>query len=142
MNKKKVIFLDIDGVLNNAHTKEKLWNGFDGLSVRLRDMFLEWLKDKPIDIVLSSTWRQGKDYMDHLNEQGINWITTTGQVDGRGRGWEIQEVLDFGYIDRYAILDDLSPSEFLKHQRSFVVQTSYVKGLEPKKLKKLEEILL
>lgn len=138
---KRVIFLDIDGVLNNQHTKEKLWNGFDGISIRLRDMFLEWLKNKDIDIVLSSTWRQGRDYMDHLSEQGISWVTTTGQVDGRGRGWEIQEVLDFGWIDRYVILDDLSPSEFLKHQRPFVVQTSYIKGLEPKKLKKIEEIL-
>ena len=138
---KRVIFLDIDGVLNNSHTKEKLWNGFDGVSVHLRDMFLTWLKGKDIDLVLSSTWRQGKDYRDHLNEQGINWVTTTGQVDRRGRGWEIQEVLDFGWIDRYAILDDLGPSEFLKHQRPFLVQTSYIKGLEPKKLKKIEEIL-
>lgn len=141
MQKKTVIFLDIDGVLNNAYTKEKLWNGFDALDARLLRMFLEWLKDKPFDIVLSSTWRQGKEYRDFLNENGINWITTTGQVDGRGRGWEIQDVLNFGYIDRYVILDDLGPSEFLKHQRPFVVQTSARHGLQPKKLKRIEEIL-
>lgn len=138
----KVIFLDIDGVLNNSYTKEKLWNGFDGIHPRLRDMFLDWIKGKDIQIVLSSTWRHGRDYMRHLNEQGITWITTTGGHNAAGRGWEIQEVLDYGYIDKYAILDDLSPSEFLKKQRPYVVQTSFIRGLEPKKLKKLEKILL
>lgn len=139
----KLIFLDIDGVLNNSYTKEKLWNGFTGVDKRLLKMFLDWHIKTDYQLVLSSTWRSGGDYMQELNDQGLFWKTVTPRtsIHGDRRGDEIQIILDQLKPDRYAILDDLEPSKFLKHQRPFLVQTSYVKGLEPKKLKKLDEIL-
>lgn len=139
----KIIFLDIDGVLNNATTKEKI-AGFDGIDVRLRDMFLEWFKERDYKIVLSSSWRLPTafgDFLGELTRNGIEWISETPHRPSLGRGVEIQEIIEAIKPEKYVILDDLGPSEFLKHQRPFVVQTPAKKGLELKKLKKIDELL-
>lgn len=138
-----LIFLDIDGVLNNASTKEKFC-GFDGIDCRLRDIFLNWLNRRPHKVILSSSWRIPSahgDFEAELNRNGINWIDKTPYLRGIGRGWEIEASLGKHNPDKYAILDDYGPTEFLKHQRPFLVQTSAVKGLEEKKLKMLDKIL-
>lgn len=143
---RKIIFLDIDGVLNNDYTKEK-FSGFTGIDARLRDMFLSWWKERDYFLVLSSTWRIPSAYgnfFGHLIENGLSFVGETPYLKGIGRGHEIQAYLlenTSPELTRFAILDDLGPSEFLKHQRPFLVQTSARKGLEPKKLKKLDEIL-
>ncbi len=144
---RKLIFLDIDGVLNNDYTKEK-FAGFTGIDVRLRDMFLKWYNDRgDVRIVLSSSWRIPTaygDFVGHLIDNGLSFIGETPHLKGIGRGHEIQAWLLANTVPeetKYAILDDLGPSEFLKHQRPFLVQTSAIKGLEPKKLKKLDELL-
>lgn len=142
----KILFLDIDGVLNNDFTKEK-YAGFCGIDSRLRDMFLAWLNSRDVSIILSSSWRIPSafgDFKAELNRNGIEWIDETPIFTHLGytkRGIEIQASLDTYEPDKYAILDDYNPSEFLKHQRPFLVQTSARLGLEPKKLKKLDQLL-
>lgn len=152
----KFLFLDIDGVLNNSSTKEKLWNGCDGIDQRLLKLFNDWYKPRSmslvdrVEIILSSTWRHHLGCIEELNEQGIYWTFVTPRVEtleknyGRiNRGAEIQYVLDMygDKVSHYAILDDMSPREFLKNQYPSLVQTSFVHGLRPKDLKRLDKIL-
>lgn len=142
----KLIFLDIDGVLNNAYTKEK-FGGFCGIDKRLRDMFLDWWRDRDYDIILSSSWRipsHHGDFIQELKDNGLIWIAETPYLKGIGRGHEIQAYfLSHPPTEpsQYVILDDMGPSEFLKHQRPFLVQTSAVKGLEPKKLIQIDKLM-
>ena len=58
----KIIFLDIDGVLNRDSTKEK-FRDFTGVDVYLTNKFLTWLEGKDYDVVLSSTWRFEESFM-------------------------------------------------------------------------------
>lgn len=132
----KIIFLDIDGVLNNDYTKEKFC-GFTGIDARLRDMYLDWFNKRDYVNVLSSSWRIPTafgDFKAELQRNGISWIAETPHFLFSRRGSEIQATLDVLNCSKYVILDDLEPSDFLKHQRPFLVQTSAHKGLEPKKL--------
>jgi HAD domain in Swiss Army Knife RNA repair proteins len=159
----KVIFLDIDGVLNKEGTKERievecpdgsLANGAIGIDAKLRDLLLGWLATHPeVKIVLSSTWRYLSETRAELEKNGIFWIAETpspSQLKGLYRagirGEEIQDVLDtFEETDKgieaYAILDDMGPYQFLQHQRQFLVQTSERWGLQQKHLDMLDRIL-
>jgi len=134
-----IIFLDIDGVLNNTQTTDKLRDGFTGVDTRLRDLFLDWIKGRKISIVLSSSWRTQLGYKEHLAAQGITWIAQTPEASSRGE--EIQEVLDSLPVDQYAILDDFGPEEFLESQRPYLVRTSYRIGLTKTSLSKVATVL-
>lgn len=145
----KVIFLDIDGVLNNDSTKEKLWNGCDGINKRLLELFQTWYDQQTdVEICLSSTWRHHPGCIEELNEHKIYWFTVTPRVEtleknyGRiNRGAEIQYVLDkYDNISHYAILDDMDAGQFLPNQHKFLVQTSPVHGLRQKNLDKISKI--
>lgn len=151
----KVLFLDIDGVLNKNNTKEyiklpKIDTHWTGIDQNLLKLFLEWKQAHPfVNVVLSSDWRKFDDFRMELNKNGIFWHDETPRRAQKipvnpidyCRGHEIQEVLDKGYITKYAILDDMGPTEFLKKQRRFLVQTSPFLGITQKKIKKINEIL-
>lgn len=139
----KIIFLDIDGVLNRDLTTER-FGGFKGIDKKLRDMFLSWWVARDFDVVLSSSWRIPSahgDFLQHLRNNGLVWIGETPYLKGIGRGWEIKAYLENKLVEDYVILDDLGPSEFLKHQRSRLVQTSAHRGLEPKKLALIDKLM-
>src|SRR5262247_3711400 len=72
----KLLFLDIDGVLNCSVTKER-WNGLTGIDRRLASMLLQWLSGKDVGVVLSSTWRLYEDTKEHLAAAGLSWIGQT-----------------------------------------------------------------
>lgn len=138
----KVLFLDIDGVLNNETTKDKIEQGpFEGfLSVdrRLAKLYMDWLEGKDIYVVLSSTWRNHPEMTDELIRKGIYWKEATPRIGYRGA--EIDAWLNNAVgVEAYAILDDVQ--QFTSKQRPYFVKTSYVKGLTPKNLKKVEKIL-
>lgn len=139
----KLIFLDVDGVLNRDSTKEKV-NDFCGVDTALAKLFVDWYKQRDYQIILSSTWRLVSafgDFKGELNRNDIYWIDETPELKGVSRGHEIEASIQKHKPDLYVILDDMGPSEFLKHQRARLVQTSGSKGLEPKKLVKMDELL-
>lgn len=105
----KVIFLDVDGVLNSSQ---------DGYSIRLRtDSHLEHLKhivkETGAKIVLSSSWRIGpakalKNLHKRLEEYGLVIMDSTPDVGSLCRGDEIRQWLkDNGeHVEKFVILDD------------------------------------
>lgn len=157
----KIIFLDIDGVLNNDHTKER----FEHL-VFVSDekiLLLKELVDKTgAKIVLSSTWRRGWECKDRiqmptpsdladirlfdalvnkLKEYGIELMSYT--EDFATRGAEIDKWLSDWQgepIEAYVILDDMSSTELQPHSHN-LIQTGFWDGLLPKHVKKAVEIL-
>ena len=125
----KVIFLDVDGVLNSSQ---------DGFTIKLgTNKHLELLKqivDKTdAKIVLSSSWRinnKTKSFIENkLNEYGMSIISSTPDL-GSSRGEEIKswlrETIDF--IDSFVILDD--DSDMDEYTRASLVQTNRDMGLQ------------
>ena len=142
----RAIFLDIDGVLNNDYTKEKmkLWDEeLTGIDKRLAKMFIEWLdQHDDVQVVLSSSWRLLDKSFTEVVQSGIRIMESTPHLPGRLRGEEIKQILDKGYISKYVILDDFAPNNFLKEQRKYLIQTSPKHGLRQKNLDKAEWLLL
>ena len=125
----KVIFLDVDGVLNSSQ---------DGFTIKLgTNKHLELLKqivDKTdAKIVLSSSWRisnKTKLFIENkLKEYGMSIISSTPDL-GSSRGEEIKswlrETIDF--IDSFIILDD--DSDMDEYTRARLVQTNRDMGLQ------------
>lgn len=155
----KIIFLDIDGVLNSNFTDEYTKSGslfVDDDKVRLLKKLIDETNAK---VVLSSTWRVGWNHLqlgvesqlmhdfvelrDKLWEHGIELYDRTIILDAfmRRRGEEIQAYLDnHDDIDGYVILDDLN-GKYLRPCSAHLVQTSEWRGLEEKHIKVAKRIL-
>lgn len=141
----KVLFLDIDGVLNKDGTKEKLptiFGPFTGLDSKLLAVFKSWysLWQDEVKIVLSSSWRLDERYdhafTKHLNENGITWIDTTPNLGHRGE--EIYHWVRHNSPTHFAIIDDTNE---MAPVGKALVQTSPIKGIEAKHLRKIEQLL-
>lgn len=130
----KVLFLDIDGVLNRRGTKERCGH-FLGVDRQLARRLTDFLRGTTISIVLSSTWRLHPDMHAHLNEAGIFWDDVT--PEGYSRGDEIQGWFEAnpGKAAQFAILDDMY---VLDCHRSRHVQTDENYGLTFEKLEELK----
>ena len=117
----KVIFLDVDGVLNSEHCFKKEHKRYErthevrvdkGLDKRFIKN-LKWLVNKTgAKIVLSSSWRglvkKDKNHYLHkyLEEQGLKIYDYTPNV-GLERGIDIQEWLNHHLdVTNIVILDD------------------------------------
>jgi hypothetical protein len=139
----KVIFLDIDGVLNSGdnmralhrlkvnhgigETRDQHGQLFDDRCVNFLDCII---RETGAKLVISSTWRRaGLDKMKSMwNDRGLPGevidITPTTQdpeiceryfQPGADRGYEIQEWLEnHPEVEQYVILDD--DSDMLHHQ--------------------------
>lgn len=117
----KIIFLDIDGVLNSTAYRSQLGMRYFSQIIDRRKMPLlkEIVEETGAQIVLSSTWRKfwnpgekqtdsaGQYFSDLFQEYGL-WIhSKTPVLERAGRNDEIQAWLDrYPYIDGYVILDD------------------------------------
>lgn len=142
----RVLFLDIDGVLNCESTKERLgdefgiFRAFMGIDARRLALLKDWLAAHPgVKVVLSSTWRTDERMAAEVRRQGIDFIDMTPNL-GKMRGLELNAWLaEHPEVTHYAILDDIQ--QFMPQQRPFFVQTSFVHGLRAKNLKHLETIL-
>jgi len=139
----KIIFLDVDGVLNSAR---------DGYSINLEnDYHFEMLK-RIVDatganIVLSSSWRIGfsvlslpeKNLMERLEKYGMEIMDFTPCMTGT-RGDEIREWLSInGPVESFVILDD--EGDMAEFKETNLVKTNTSVGLQEKDVDKAIDIL-
>lgn len=138
----KVIFLDIDGVLNDS--MEIYNNTYDEYMDTPTDRHLQVLKDivdkTNANIVLSSSWRLFKNSRDivkkRLSDFGMSFIDSTKELGSRAD--EINEWLSRNTVERFVVLDDEPISySFPKN----LVKTTFETGLLPEHGKKAIAIL-
>lgn len=140
----KVLFLDIDGVLNSAKTccafggfpmELTHMEAFDTAAIRL----LQRLCDSSgVQIVLSSAWRLHCNFKDVGEAFGLPIIDRTPSFLGP-RGREIQKWLDdHPGVERYAIIDD--DSDMLAEQLPHFVKTNGDEGMTFADFRKLCEL--
>ena len=148
----KIIFLDIDGVLNCRSTKERI-NGYIGIDPKKVELLKLIVDATGAKIILSSSWRQCRDsilmrkmwdYMvESLKSQELEIFDITPyDCETSYRGFEIQtwfkEHKDKN-IESFIILDDDCD---LKPYGSRHIQTAYFKnGLEQKHVDKAIKML-
>lgn len=152
----KVIFLDIDGVLNNQNHIEKLvellgMEQFHQLNKDLGELPFDyrsckWLqkliKETDAEIILSSTWRISPDLIKGIEkfaEIKIKDITPRLPL-GTIRGEEIQQYLyNHKEIINYVIIDD--DKDMLKSQLKHFVNTDALNGFKKAQYLKAKKIL-
>ena len=133
----KVLFLDIDGVLNTQKTVLLYGTVYARTprAAKLLDpyasVFLQRLTQHGIQIVLSSTWRLGIRSPKELAEVfdfPVCDVTPSWLFPQAIRGDEVQAWLDEPpQTTHYCIVDD--DCDFLSHQLPFFVQTQDQEGL-------------
>lgn len=133
----KVLFLDVDGVLNNDKTTERCLF-YTGVDKTLAKLLTDWMKDKDVKIVLSSTWRRFPEMHFALKEEGIEWIDVTPHFPNRQRGEEIREWMMGKEVTAFAVLDDSNDMDAV---RSNFVRTNPKVGLVAADLVKLNKHL-
>ena len=99
---RRVIFLDIDGVLNCRTTHERFASG-TGIDRKLAERFAALRERVGAEVVLSSTWRFSSHHREHIEEH-FPIADVTPQLGSRGR--DIQAWLNANEVERYAIIDD------------------------------------
>ena len=146
----KVLFLDIDGVLNSKfyykyiYKPEEGGSRFDPYCVILVKKLVE---EFSLKVVISSTWRDGamnrlmkeleeNDFLEHLHE---DWLTPVVRPASRGK--EIKLWLDnHSDVNNYLIIDD--NHNLLDNQLSKFVQTSAFLGMVQKSYNEARNLLL
>lgn len=111
-----IVFLDIDGVLNDILTKDKTPSGFRGIDDDKVELLAKICDKLSANIVISSDWRDclykkdsdGKYLVDKLSKYGLYIIGIIPTISWSKRGEEIKKYLETysNIIDRYLVLDD------------------------------------
>ena len=123
----KVLLLDIDGVVNNAHTWQR-YGGFIGIDPEMAALVKDIVaRVKGLKVVLSSTWRLNRKSLEEVKR-------VVGKIDdvtpdlGSSRGLEINAWLsEHPEVERYAILDD--DSDMLPDQMPNFFKTTWQEGI-------------
>lgn len=144
----KVIFLDIDGVMN-CYNKDEKWKDRKDKEHMIHDEMVQRLnhiiKETDCKLVLSSTWRKDPDWKEKMKNAGITQVflgrtpsfskehsewqkknPEKSSIEFMERGKEIEEWLSINPygVTRYCIIDD--DSDMLPHQKHF--KTSIFEG--------------
>ena len=158
----KVIFLDIDGVLNSQntfidnHEYRIFFNKYQNNSINdiINDRMIDIDLDKVFmlrdvctftgaKIVISSSWRRLHDYPlteEKLVNLGLPIVGTTPYIRGN-RGEEIREYLQNNKVDTFAILDDEIFPDFYELENYLVKTSFYDDGLTYDEIEELVRIL-
>lgn len=126
----KVIFLDIDGVLNSLKTFVKHPFSMLGIDKQYVKIFNRIIEETEAKVVLSSTWRHNPNWKKIMKDNGLkcDFLGRTGDLNGI-RGKEVKKWLEeHPETTKYAILDD--DSDFYSSQPLF--KTSFKTGLTEK----------
>lgn len=128
----KVIFLDIDGVLNSSEyferTKDNKLSRIE-LDIKCLKILKEVIDETKAYIVVTSSWRLLKGFENtkkYLKEFGIDIHDVTKSIYGN-RGEEIREYLNNYNIDKFVILDDEIFPDF-NELKNYLVKTSFYNG--------------
>jgi len=161
MSKLKIIFLDIDGVLNNSSDADhyevstgRFGRSTEFYSLRCVELLNTLIKETDAKVVVSSTWRMGKsdeEMQDILNSMGVV-CTVIGCTDVTNsafifRGNEILKWLQdhedlvghHFYYKSYVIIDD--DSDMLLWQKDNYVNTDPEVGMTERTVFKAKAIL-
>lgn len=143
-----IIFLDIDGVLNDMecfrkfrdvrHNYSKCLIGYERLlltnllDIDLDKIYLlkELINNTNSKVVITSSWRKLKIYPlveDYLIKLGIPIIDTTPYIDSK-RGVEIKTYLMKHEVSDYIIIDDDIFPDFDLELLSHMVHTNFFNG--------------
>jgi predicted metal-dependent TIM-barrel fold hydrolase len=125
----KLLFLDIDGVLNSH--RSGLIYGYEKTIEHLDPMAIELVryivKETGCIICLSSDWRKWADYMELGKQLKLPILFETPQFDDDSRGEEIRDVVYSVQPANYAILDD--HNNFMEVQQRHFVNVNDNDGL-------------
>lgn len=157
----KVIFLDIDGVLNNDYTKECV-AGYTFVDDEKILLLKEIIDQTGAKIVLSSTWRRGWECKEQITEPTPSDVQDIRLFDAlveKLKEYDIELMSyteDFGLrgeeidkwlsewrgelIESFIILDDMGGAQLRPHSR-FLVQTGFRDGLMPNHVHKAIKLL-
>lgn len=138
----RVIFLDVDGVLNSLRDRFST----ELVSEYHFDFLKELVDATDAKIVLSSSWRIGfnamsqpeKNLLAKLESWGLEIYDFTPIMTG-SRGDEIREWLAINPVDSFVILDDESDME--EFRETNLVQTNMNVGLQESDVLKAIKIL-
>ena len=135
----KVLFLDIDGVVNSRATtsfRNKLYPVDPHMAFMVGKIQL----DTGCEVVLSSSWRHHSDGIKAVEDSVVKIFDKTPMLSEGVRGDEIQAWLDkHPEVTRYAILDD--DSDMLPEQMPNFFKTTFQNGLLEDIAKKVTEHL-
>lgn len=143
MRNMKILFLDVDGVLNNQESLRTGsgvdFTGWDPLCCEVvRQMCLQF----DLQIVVSSTWRLNwGDCMWNMGRASLDKpIDRTNELVGEPRGSEIAEWLSrHPRVAGYIILDD--DMDFSEIQREHHIHTNIKDGVRPAHMAIARQIL-
>ena len=116
----KVIFLDIDGVINHDDTNVTAPSGAMGVSNSRIELLKQIVDATGAKVVLASTWRYdrpcGRDYqylVRKLKNNGIVVFSHTPDISSPRRGMEISAWLArHSDVDGWVVIDDVHFSDF------------------------------
>jgi hypothetical protein len=132
---RKILFLDIDGVVNNKDTFHKYPNAHYPLDQYCAFLVGKIQLETGCEVVLSSSWRHHEESVEQIKQRVVPLIDITGSCSCRIRGCEIHNWLQKnleGFNSTYkgdyriAILDD--DSDMLLWQKDHFFKTSFESG--------------
>ena len=137
----KIVFLDIDGVLNDALTIQRLMD--DAPTMDHLECLKAIIDRTGAQIVLSSTWRlfslSRNIVKNKLKKVGLEFIDRTKELM-KGRAAEIREWLSrHPEVENFVVLDD--DKTLLKEFPNNMVKTAFFSGLCPEHIDKAVKIL-
>jgi len=126
----KILFLDIDGVVNCATTSQR-HRGAIGIDPYMAHLVRMIVEQTGCQVVLSSSWRHFPDGRKEVEEQVCPILDITPTSTSNFRGDEIRAWLN-GHpeVERYAIVDD--NDDMLPEQMGCFFKTSWADGITPK----------
>jgi hypothetical protein len=133
----KVLFLDIDGVVNRVGTRER-YRGFMGIDPVLASKVGKIILDTDAAVVLTSTWRHFQGGREEVDRHVYKTFDVTPTSDTGFRGEEVKMWLDqHPDVTRFAILDD--DTDFYDDQPLF--KTNWQTGITDEVAQQITEYL-
>ena len=143
----KIIFLDVDGVLNNENTKASAPSGCMGVEDKLISKLVKIVTETDAKIVLTSDWKIGWESFDiycsedakylnrKLKKYGLKISAKTYDdhvydrfFEDRGKG--IHKFLEkVQNVESYVVIDDHTFTDFDDEIMSHLVLTDYKTGI-------------